>query len=190
MEDLFIDDNNLLENDDITDEDKKFIMELIDRTEFSSYRKAFDGSEGSEMDYVKYKGNVKPEIDEEIIEGEPEDKTEEDILMDSIEIKNEFKNEENKLKKQVGETYPLRVEKRSRKLKEETSARPKKTYKNKYKEVKYLKTTSSHPRDRLARLEKTLKDELEYLRTTPSHPRDRLARLDKTLKNAERHSSI
>ena len=52
-----------------------------------------------------------------------------------------------------------------------------KAFKNKYEEVEYIKTTPSHRRDGLARLEKSLKDELEYLRTLPSHPRDRLARL-------------
>ena len=83
----------------------------------------------------------------------------------------------------MGETYPQTLEKKSRKLKAETSARLKKTYKDKYGEIKYLKTTSSHLRDRLARLEKTLKGKLEYLKTTPSHPRDRLARLEKTLKD-------
>ena len=35
IKDLFIDDNNLLENDDITDEDKNFIVDLIDKTNFS-----------------------------------------------------------------------------------------------------------------------------------------------------------
>ena len=35
IKDLFIDDNNLFENDDITDEDKNFIVDLIDKTDFS-----------------------------------------------------------------------------------------------------------------------------------------------------------
>ena len=46
-----------------------------------------------------------------MIEEKPNDKIEEDILMDSIEIKNEFENEENKLKTQVGQTLPQRVRK-------------------------------------------------------------------------------
>ena len=43
-------------------------------------------------------------------------------------------------------------------------------------EVEYLKTVPLRPRDRLALLKKTLKDELKYLETTPSHPRDKLMR--------------
>ena len=57
------------------------------------------------------------------------------------------------------------MKKRSKKLKKKTSAKWEKAFKNEYEEVEYLKTTPSHPRDRFARLEKTLNDELEYLRT-------------------------
>ena len=67
-------------------------MELIDRTDFSSDRKFFDGSEGSEMDFVKHEEEAKPKIDEEIIEEESEENLEEEILMDPIEIKNDLKN--------------------------------------------------------------------------------------------------
>ena len=105
IEDLFIDDNSLFGNDDITDEDNTD-MELIDRTDFSSDRKIFDVTHDLKMDFVENEAVVKPEINEDIFEEKPHDETEEDILMDSIEIKNEFQNGENKQKNQVGETYP------------------------------------------------------------------------------------
>ena len=49
---------------------------------------------------------VKPESDEVNTEEKPQEEIEEVILIGSIEIKNEFENEQKKLKKQVGETYP------------------------------------------------------------------------------------
>ena len=86
-------------------------MELIDRTDFSSDRKIFNGAKDSKMFFIENEREVKPEIDEEIIEEKPQDEIEEDILMDLIEIKNEFENEEKKLKKHVGETYRQIVKK-------------------------------------------------------------------------------
>ena len=80
-------------------------MELIDRTDFSSDRKIFDVTQDLKMDFVENEAVVKPEINEDIFEEKPHDETEEDLLMDSIEIKNEFKNGENKRKNQVGETH-------------------------------------------------------------------------------------
>ena len=159
-------------------------MELIDRTDFSSDRKIFDDTQDSKMDFAENQTEFKPEINEKIIEEKPQDEIEEDFLMDSIEIKNDFKNEENKLKKQVGETYPLRVKKRSRKLKGKPSTKSKKTHENENEEVEYFKTTDSHLRDRLVRLEKTLNDKLEFLRTVPLHPRTFApAKLERMLKD-------
>ena len=80
-------------------------MELIDRTDFSSDRKIFDVTQDLKMDFVENEAVVKPEINEDIFEEKPHDETEEDLLMDSIEIKNEFKKGENKRKNQVGETH-------------------------------------------------------------------------------------
>lgn len=39
--DIFIDENNIFENDNIEEEDKKFILNLIDRTDFSMDRNIF-----------------------------------------------------------------------------------------------------------------------------------------------------
>ena len=49
IQDLFIDDNNLFKNDDITDEDKKFILDLTDRTDFTSDRKISNIAKDSRM---------------------------------------------------------------------------------------------------------------------------------------------
>lgn len=39
--DIFIDENNIFENDNIEEEDKEFILDLIDRTDFSMDRNIF-----------------------------------------------------------------------------------------------------------------------------------------------------
>ena len=81
------------------------------------------------MDFFENETEVKPEINEDIIEEKPQDEIEEDTLVDSIEMKNVFKKEENKLQKQVAEMHPLRVKKkRPRKLKEEPSTKSKKSF--------------------------------------------------------------
>ena len=101
--------------------------------------------------------------------------------MDLIEIKNEFENEENKLKTQVGQTLPQRV--RKRKLIVKKLKKSRKNFKrNKHVEIEYLKITLSYPRDRLARQEKMLKDEVKYLKTVSLHTGDGLPRLEKMLK--------
>ena len=82
IEDLFIDNNSLFRNDDITDDDEKFIMELIARTRFSSDRKIFDDTQDSKMDFFENETEVKPEINEDIIEEKPQDEIEEDTLID------------------------------------------------------------------------------------------------------------
>ena len=68
-------------------------MELVDRTDFSSDRNIFDDTQDSKMDFVENEAEVNPEINEEIIEEKSQDEIEEDILIESIEIKNDFKNE-------------------------------------------------------------------------------------------------
>lgn len=42
---IFIDENNIFENDNIEEEDKKFILDLIDRTDFSMDRNIFPEEE-------------------------------------------------------------------------------------------------------------------------------------------------
>ena len=72
----------MFRNDDITDDDEKFIMELIARTRFSSDRKIFDDTQDSKMDFFENETEVKPEINQDIIEEKPQDEIEEDTLID------------------------------------------------------------------------------------------------------------
>ena len=91
------------------------------------------------------------------------------------------KMKKKKLKKQVGQKFPQRVKKRKFLVKK--SKKLKKPQENEHAYIDYLKITPAHPRDRLARLEKVLKDEIKYLKTVHSNRRDRLSRLEKMLKD-------
>ena len=42
---IFIDESNVFDHDDITDDDKKFIIDLIDRTDFSFDVKIYNDSD-------------------------------------------------------------------------------------------------------------------------------------------------
>ena len=45
IQEIFINENNIFDHDDITDEDKKFIIDLVDRTDF-----IFDGKTYNDSD--------------------------------------------------------------------------------------------------------------------------------------------
>lgn len=59
---FFVDENNLFDNKDITDEDKKFTIDLIDRTNFSSNRKSYNDYDDAKMEIAKEE--YKPKIEE------------------------------------------------------------------------------------------------------------------------------
>ena len=135
IEDLFIDDNDLFENDDIIQDHKKFIRELIDRADFASSTKIYDNDDDDvDIDFVKEVINI---------EDKSEDEAKEDSIMDLIEIKNEFEREQNSLKEQEGQSYPIRVEKASRKLKDPSNHPRKKLTQKTHDELDYIKTVSS-----------------------------------------------
>lgn len=50
---FFVDEKNLFDNKDITDESKKFTSDLIDRTNFSSDRKNYDDYDDAKKEIVK-----------------------------------------------------------------------------------------------------------------------------------------
>ena len=73
-EDAFTDENNIFENDNIEEEDKKFILDLIDRTNFSMDENIFHEEEDK-------KEEMKPTI--------PKEEYKKDITIEDIVMKNE-----------------------------------------------------------------------------------------------------
>ena len=73
---MFIyDEDNLFNYDGITPEDKKFIMDIIDRIDFNSDKQIFNGDEDTTIEIVDENTEIKKENEEdEINEGEKEAK--------------------------------------------------------------------------------------------------------------------
>ena len=46
---IFIDESNFFDNENITDDDKKLIIDLIDGTDLASDRKIYNDSDGAKM---------------------------------------------------------------------------------------------------------------------------------------------
>lgn len=46
---IFIDENNFFDNENITDDDKKLIIDFIDGTDFASDRKIYNDSDDAKM---------------------------------------------------------------------------------------------------------------------------------------------
>ena len=111
IQEVFMDKNNIFGHDDIADEDKKFIIDLIDRTDFSFDEKIYNDFDDAKMgvDKEEVKERLEPEIKDKVVE-------EEKILDDSIVPKNELHTEKEKLRNETeGDTFLL---KRARKIKE------------------------------------------------------------------------
>ena len=74
IEDFFIDEKNIFKNDNIEEEDKKFILDLIDKADFSMNRNIFPEEEDK-------KEEIKPAI--------PKEEYKKDILIEDIMMKKE-----------------------------------------------------------------------------------------------------
>ena len=74
IEDFFIDEKNIFKNDNIEEEDKKFILDLIDKADFSMDRNIFPEEEDK-------KEEIKPAI--------PKEEYKKDILIEDIMMKKE-----------------------------------------------------------------------------------------------------
>lgn len=109
--DIFIDENNIFENDNIEEEDKKFILDLIDRTDFSMDRNIFpeEDDEKEEINPAIPKWEYKKDImiEEIMMKKEPlaiseksKEKIEEKKLIDEkIKVKDEFLSKRKNFKK-------------------------------------------------------------------------------------------
>ena len=72
VEDIFIDENNLFDFDDISTEDKKFILDLVDWTNFNDHENLFFEGEDAPMEVFDKTSTAEKNIEEEqaIIENE------------------------------------------------------------------------------------------------------------------------
>ena len=153
--DIFVDENNIFENDNIEEEDKKFILDLIDRTDFSMDRNIFpeEEDEKEEINPAIPKWEYKKDItiEEIMMKKEPlaiseksKEKIEEKKLIDEkIKVKDTFQKQKEKLKKNKKLIFRKRLNLRKRKIKEEdvASVYRKKNYRWKsYLDKKFLFT--------------------------------------------------
>ena len=65
IEDIFIDENDLFDGDDVSPDNKKFIMDLIDRTNFADERKIYNGADELETDFISQKIKTKKKMDQD-----------------------------------------------------------------------------------------------------------------------------
>ena len=66
-EDIFIDENDLFDGDDVSPEDKKFIVGLIDRTNFAGDREFYDRDDETEINFVSERIKTLEKMDQDEI---------------------------------------------------------------------------------------------------------------------------
>ena len=89
IHDIFIEDNDIFENDYITDEGKEFIRSLIEKTDFSTIAKIYKPDE-NDVDFKT----------EESTEKKQDYEIKEEALMETVEVKNDLDDEiKNLIKK-------------------------------------------------------------------------------------------
>ena len=89
IHDIFIEDNDIFENDYITDEGKEFIRSLIEKTDFSTSAKIYKPDE-NDVDFKT----------EESTEKKQDYEIKEEALMETVEVKNDLDDEiKNLIKK-------------------------------------------------------------------------------------------
>ena len=98
---LIHDDDDLFNYDEITPEDKKFIMYIVDQTNFNGDKQIFKSDEDAIFDTVESDAEIKKENEQDMIsEGEKSDEAvKENMMVDEGKIKNNFTNKVEKLKK-------------------------------------------------------------------------------------------
>ena len=98
---LIHDDDDLFNYDEITPEDKKFIMYIVDQTNFNGDKQIFKSDKDAIFDTVESDAEIKKENEQDMIsEGEKSDEAvKENMMVDEGKIKNNFTNKVEKLKK-------------------------------------------------------------------------------------------
>ena len=109
IENFFIDDDDIFNHHEISKSNQKFIMDLIDRTNFIADTKKFiEDTEAAKMeiaDLTVMQEMEKKEQDSIDSDKKKEEARDENSLMKTVEIKNEFSEEVEKLRKQVRKIY-------------------------------------------------------------------------------------
>ena len=101
-EDLFIyGDDDLSNSDEITPEEKRFIIDIVNQTNFNGDKQIFITYEDVTIEIVGVDSEINKENEQdEINKGEKKDEAvKENMIVDEVKIKNEFSDEIEKLKK-------------------------------------------------------------------------------------------
>ena len=101
-EDLFIyGDDDLSNSDEITPEEKRFIIDIVNQTNFNGDKQIFITYEDVTIEIVGVDSEINKENEQdEINKGEKKDEAvKENMIADEVKIKNEFSDEIEKLKK-------------------------------------------------------------------------------------------
>ena len=116
IEIVFIDDNDIFDHDEISESNRKFIMDLIHRTNFITDTKKFtEDTEAAKIEIVD--PTVEQEMEkkrQDMIDADEkkDEARDENSLIKKVKIKKEFLEEVEKLRKQAGKSYRVRVKKR------------------------------------------------------------------------------
>ena len=116
IEIVFIDDNDIFDHDEISESNRKFIMDLIHRTNFIADTKKFtEDTEAAKIEIVD--PTVEQEMEkkrQDMIDADEkkDEARDENSLIKKVKINNEFLEEVEKLRKQAGKSYRVRVKKR------------------------------------------------------------------------------
>ena len=141
-EDLFIyGDDDLSNYDEITPEDKRFIIDIVNQTNFNGDKQIFITYEDVTIEILGVDSEINKENEQdEINKGEKKDEAvKENMIADDVKIKNEFSDELEKLKKKKKD---LRVRDRMAR-----NGRPKTSKKLKKLTVEHVTTHPMHPRN-------------------------------------------
>ena len=189
-------DDDLSNYDEITPEEKRFIIDIVNQTNFNGDKQIFITYEDVTIEIVGVDSEINKENEQdEINKGEKKDEAvKENMIADEVKIKNEFSDELEKLKKKKTD---LRVRDRmARNGRPKTSKKLKKIdcwacynspyasekfflkrkFKKRKDELEFTKQVPMYPREKLKRIVKKEKDELKFTKQVPMHPGDRLKR--------------
>ena len=102
VENFFIDDNDIFDSEEISNADREFIIDFVNRSNFIADAKKFvEGSNESKMEIV-HPEEKKIEKKEQMLIDDDEKKEYASVwnsLMKKVKIKNEFEGEQKKLKR-------------------------------------------------------------------------------------------
>ena len=117
IENFFIDDNDIFNSDEISEADRQFITDLINRTTFIADKKKFvEDKIVAEMEIVDQPTKQKmkkKELNEIANNGKQEGARSENHLMGKVKVKNQLLNKVKKNRKRITKSYIERVKSRS-----------------------------------------------------------------------------